>query len=165
MRSNYWNREKHLPNLLYIRYSRKLTAIIINRLITTENILISQVENDTIFDLKLIKRIQYMIYSLIYEYAGNYCANYANNNILLHPTAYLINDYMASFQRRILKLYTKHHNSIQYLALIYGELLYIYSFCTGNVNIVIILINLMLYKKEKRKIDFTLLNKISHPNI
>ncbi|GCB33665.1 hypothetical protein KGMB02408_06100 [Bacteroides faecalis] len=89
----------------------------------------------------------------IYEHAGNYRTNYANNNTLYHPTAFLVKDYMTSFDRRILKQYTEYHNSIQhlakYLTLVYNEFLFISPFTTGNVNVVTILINLMLYKKER----------------
>lgn len=51
MRTNSWNKEKHLPNLLHIRDTKRLTVTINNKKIYTDNRLISQMENNTKFDL------------------------------------------------------------------------------------------------------------------
>lgn len=160
----FWDGEKSTPNLLNITNSQELLIIESRQAKLVQENLIREINKNTIFDLTYIKKIHALIFNNIYEHAGAFRTVQDRNTD--HPAAYLINRLMYSYKSRLLSKQDMNLDSTQkiinYIAQVYSDLLFLNPFLTGNVQVVFVLINSMLYKKNINSIDFTKINQIPY---
>lgn len=162
----FWDGEKSTPNLLNITNSQELLIIESRQAKLVQENLIREINKNTIFDLAYIKKIHALTFNNIYEHAGAFRTVQDRNRNTNHPAAYLINRLMYSYKSRLLSKQDMNLDSTQkiinYIAQVYSDLLFLNPFLTGNVQVVFVLINSMLYKKNINSIDFTKINQIPY---
>lgn len=158
------NQSDILPNKLGITTIREIEDEELVGFAKAEIIALTELNEDTRFDLNYLYKLHYNAMGHLYDFAGKLRTVNMSKENFFFPAANFLSESMEQFEKDFLKPINqkefKNNELILHLAQMHAELLYIHPFREGNGRTIRLFTTLIYFFKTNKRLDFEYLVKI-----
>lgn len=157
------NEQEVLPNLLGLDNKAEIDEAEFTGFLKAQLVLIRDMNENTIFDLKYVHSIHQLAFGELYAFAGKLRSVNISKGGFTFPAARFLPGALDHFEKELLVRLSKHYENkelfIRDLAKSHAELLYLHPYREGNGRTCRLLINLIYLKQTGTRIDISMMLK------